>query len=216
MISAEQVPNISDKVTLLSKVVWPGLATLVPAAATAGFKWAQDHTSKRRSAELTERISTLAKRISELPELPLGSATPTITPQAALTAELESAIHELTAIQTRVTTRRFTGLTTTAAKVRAAFLLYRPKGMTAWTLHIAFYAYSFLLIFVLLAVVSDQSTPFISSVSDFFAFIFLFGVFGTPPLILRYYATKIQTKQCSQAHAAVAAANSSPVTNPAP
>lgn len=196
-----QVPNISAKVTLLSKVVWPALATLVPAASTAAFKWTQDHTTKQRSAQLTERISILAKQIAELPVLPQSGSGASVTAQAALSCELESAIHELTAIQAKVTIRRRLGLTTTAAKIRAALLLYRPTGMAAWTLHIAFYVYSVLLILALIAIMTDQSTPFISSVSDAFAFIFLFAVFGTPPLILRYYAAKIHARQFAQVQA---------------
>ena len=152
MLLTEQIPNISAKVNLLAKVVWPTLATLVPAAIVGAVKWVQDHTSKRRSAELTERISTLAKRISELPVLSLSSATPAATPQSALTAELESALRELTSLQKTRAIRRFTGLTTTTAKVRAALLLYRPVGIAAWTLHLAFYVYLFCLVFALMAV----------------------------------------------------------------
>ena len=118
MLLTEQIPNISAKVNLLAKVVWPTLATLVPAAIVGAVKWVQDRTSKRRSAELTERISTLAKRISELPVLSLSSATPAATPQSALTAELESALRELTSLQKTRAIRRFTGLTTTTAKLR--------------------------------------------------------------------------------------------------
>jgi len=212
MLLTEQIPNISAKVNLLAKVVWPALATLVPAAIAGAVKWVQDHTSKRRSAELTERISTLAKRISELPVLSLSSATSAATPQSALTAELESALRELTSLQKTRAIRRFTGLTTTTAKVRAALLLYRPVGMAAWTLHLAFYVYSFCLVFALVAVFSDQSTPFISSVADLFAFIFIFGAFGIPPLVIRYFAARIHRAQCAQAQAT---ASSSPLGHPA-
>lgn len=211
-----EVPNISAKVTLLSKVVWPALATLVPAVATAAFKWVQDHTTKQHSTQLTERISALAKQIAELPVLPQSSSGSSVTPQSALTCEMESAIRELTAIQARVATRHRMGLTTTTAKIRAAFLLYRPKGLAAWTLHLTFYVYSFALVFALVAVMTDQTSPFISSVSDAFAFIFLFAVFGTPPLILRYYAAKIHAKQCVQVQAESLAAARMPVATPIP
>jgi hypothetical protein len=207
MIFTDQIPNdvqqqLSAKVTLLSKVVWPALATLVPAVITAAVRWTQDHSRKRRSAELTERISALAKSISELPELPLTSSTLAVTPRSALTAELDSAVLELTTFQTRAS-RRFTGVSTTTAKVRAALLLYRPKGLAAWALHTAFYVYSIFIIFCLVAVMADESSPLISTktASDFFtsllAFLFIFGVLGIPPLIIRHYAAKIHRRQCA-------------------
>jgi hypothetical protein len=224
MIFTDQLPSdvqqqISAKVTLLSRVVWPALATLVPAAATAAFKWAQDHSHKRRSAELTERISTLAKSIAELPEVSLTGATSAVTPQSVLIVELESAVRDLIALQTKAN-RRFTGVSTTAAKVRSALLLFRPKGLTAWTLHVTFFVYLFVLVFALLSIMTDQSAPFISTattsdfVTDLFAFIFLFGVFGIPPLVIRHYAVKIHRKQCAEAQASAPAAVVSPVATP--
>ncbi|MDE3199690.1 MAG: hypothetical protein KGN79_02120 [Acidobacteriota bacterium] len=203
-----EVPNISAKVSLLSKVVWPALATLVPLVVTSTFKWLQDHSSNQRSAVLIDRITTLAKQITEVPEVQLSGALHPVTPQSALTAELESALHELNDMQQRANARRFRGLTNTGAKIRAAFLLYRPQGFAAWLLHIAFYAYSILLIFALLAITTDQSSPLIASVSDLFAFIFIFGVLGVPPLILRYYASRIHTRQCTAAQLATNAAAS--------
>ncbi len=131
-----------------TKYVLPAMATLIPAAITAAAKWMQDHSHKRRSAELTQHISSLAKSISELPVLPLSSANPTVTPQSALTAELEAALRELTALQTK-TGRSFTGASTITAKMRSAFLLFRPRGFTAWILHLCFYAYLPCFIFVL-------------------------------------------------------------------
>ncbi len=210
--------QLTGQVSLLSKVVWPALATLAPTAVIAAFKWAQDHTHTRRSVQLTQRISELAKNISELPVLPLPSATAAVTPQSALTAELESALRELTALQTRAS-RRPTGVsavTTVTTKLRAAFLLYRPKGVAAWTLHLAFYLYSVFMIFVLISVVSDQTAPFFNTksfsdfVPDLFAFIFVFGVVGIPPLIIRYFAAKIHRKQCAQMQSAVPPATLGP------
>src|ERR1700760_1770325 len=83
--SSEIQQQVSTKVTLLTKVVWPALATLVPAAATAIFKWMENHGSKRRSVELTERIATLSKNIAELPPVSLSAAHALPTPQAAIT-----------------------------------------------------------------------------------------------------------------------------------
>lgn len=136
-----------DKFT---KYFLPILALLILGAVTAASKWILDHSHQRRSAELAERVSTLAKNISELPVLPLSSVNPNITPQSALTAELEATLHELTALQTR-TRRSFSGVTSIASAVRSALLLYRPQGVTAWILHLCFYAYLPCFIFVLSA-----------------------------------------------------------------
>ena len=59
-----------------TKYVLPVLALLIPGAVTAASKWILDHSNKRRKAELAERVSTLAKNISELPVLPLSSVNP--------------------------------------------------------------------------------------------------------------------------------------------
>ena len=87
--------TIPDK---FAKYVLPVLALLIPGAVTAASKWILDHSHQRRSAELTERVSTLAKSIAELPVLPLPSVNPAVTPQSALTVELEAALHELTCL----------------------------------------------------------------------------------------------------------------------
>jgi hypothetical protein len=202
------VSQISKTANLLSKVVFPALATLVPTAATAFAKWAGNQSRERRSTELTTRISGLSKSISELPEVPLTGANPGLTPRLALTAELEVAVLELTALQVRAS-HHLHGFSTFATRVRAALLLYKPKGFAAWSLHIAFYLYSVFLIIVLLIVVSDDSAPAVNTKSaggfftDLTAFIFIFGLLGIPPMIMRYYATKIHRRQCSAALAGV-------------
>jgi hypothetical protein len=111
-----------------TKYVLPAVATLIPGAIAAASKWILDHSHKRRSAELTQRVSTLAKSISELPVLPLPSVNPTITPQSALTAELEAALNELTALQTR-TGRSSSGVSSITSMIRSTFLLFRPKAL---------------------------------------------------------------------------------------
>jgi hypothetical protein len=208
--------QLSTKVNLLSKVVWPALATLVPAALTALAKIFQDHSRKRLSEQLTDRISRLAKSVSELPETSVIAANG-VTPRSALEAELNAAVNELTALQYRAS-HRFTGVSTTTTRVRAALLLYRPKGLAAFTLHTLFYLYSFGLIFCLVAVMADQSSPFISTASagaffsDLLAFIAIFGVLGIPPLIIRYYAAKIHRRQCLEAQTPTP--GSAPATSP--
>src|SRR5215467_12101242 len=97
--------QLSTKVNLLSKVVWPALATLVPAAVTALAKIFQDHSRKRLSEQLTDRISRLAKSVSELPETSVAVASG-VTPRSAVGAGLNAAVNELTALQYR-TSHRF-------------------------------------------------------------------------------------------------------------
>ncbi len=195
-----------DKFT---KYVLPVLALLIPGAVTAASKWILDHSHQRRSAELTERVSTLAKNISELPVLPLSTVNPNITPQSALTAELEATLHELTALQTR-TRSSFSGVTSITSMVRSALLLFRPQGATAWILHLCFYAYLPCFIFVLSAgfagsVMSEAGNTGGTTSGIIFGLVFFFtafGILGIPPLIIRHFAVKIHRKQCAEAQAA--------------
>lgn len=211
--------QLSTKVNLLSKVVWPALATLVPAALTALAKLAQDHSRKRLSEQLTDRISKLAKNVAELPEISVAAANG-VTPRSALEAELNAAVNELTALQYRAS-HRFSGVSISTTRLRAALLLYRPKGLAAFTLHTLFYLYSFGLIFCLVAVMADQSSPFISTASagaffsDLLAFVAIFGVLGVPPLIIRYYAAKIHRRQCLAAQGDAPGSSPTPAAAPA-
>jgi len=196
--------HVSAWVTLLSRVVWPALATLVPAGITAVFKIAQNHSRNRRSDELTARISQLAKTIAEIPDLPASPGC-SVTPRAALTAELNLTVSELTALQSKV--RHSFRVVSTSATTRQqnGLLLFRPKGALATTLHWLFYIYGAVFLFFVFAVLSpgngSDGQPFISTktlsafFSDFFAFIFLVAVFSVPLLILHHYAIKIHRRQ---------------------
>jgi hypothetical protein len=201
-LSNEVQQRLFTKVNLVSRVVWPALATLVPAVATAAFKWSQEHTGKRRSVALTERICSLSKSIAELPEVSLSNST--TTPRAAMIAELESAVHELTAVQTKTHRRVASSVATTTAKIRSALLLYRPKGFAAWMLHLSFFAYLgiILLFFMGIMAPSDTPAPRTKLPSDSFTnaimFLTAFGILGVPPLVIRYFAARIHRKQCAQ------------------
>ncbi len=196
--------HVSAWVTLLSGVVLPALATLVPAGITAGFKIMQNRSRNRRSDELTARISQLAKTIAELPELPVSPGC-SVTPRAALTAELNLAVAELTSLQTKVR-HSFREVSVGATtRLQNGLLLFRPKGGLATTLHWFFYVYGAVFLFFIYAVLSPGNTPdgqpFISTksisafLSDFFAFIFLVGIFSIPFLVLHHYAIKIHRRQ---------------------
>ena len=195
-----------------TKYVLPAIATLIPAAIAAASKWLLDHSHKRRSTELTERVSTLAKSISELPVLPFPSVNPTITPQSALTAELEAALHELTALQTK-TGRSSGSVSSITSIIRSTFLLFRPRGVTAWILHLCFYAYLPCFIFVLYAGWAGNDLPKAGATEatpsgflfNLFFFVTVFGILGIPPLIIRHFAVKIHRKQCTPAQAGATA-----------
>ena len=248
LVTPDLSQQVTEKVGLVSKVVWPALATLVPAGVTAAFKWTQDHSRGKLRVQLTERVSTLAKAIAELPaeaETLTGSLAAHTSPRTVLTAEMDEILRELTALQTRSAAHRFTpGFTaaTAVTKVRSALLLYKPKGTVAWMLHLAFFSYLAVLAFVLVAITSggsvsptdDNPAPAVTAnakpgaaqagaaernksgsqgnatapsvassaapgSSDTFtnvvAFIFVFGIGGIPPIIIRYYAAKIHRKQ---------------------
>jgi hypothetical protein len=195
----------------LAKVFLPAFAALIPAAITAAVKWMLDHSRKGRSAELTQRVSALAKSISELPVVPLSSANPTVTPQSALTVELEAVLHELTALQKR-TVHSFTGVSSITSMMRSAFLLFRPRGLKAWILHLCFYAYLPCFIFILsvgwasdLPKAGDTAGTTSDILFNLFFFFTVFGILGIPPLIIRYFAVKIHRKQCALAQVAVPA-----------
>ena len=205
-----------------AKFVLPAVATLIPAGITAGLKWTQEHSRNRRSVALTERISALAKSIHELPELPPATLATNVTPQSALAVELDSALHELTVLQTRVR-RGFGGVSTITAKLRSGMLLYRPKGWAATSLHVAFFLYLFIFFFVLYAGLAPDSTATVSSaktpsdfVTNLLAFLFIFGLAGIPPLIIRHYAAKIHRRQCLEAQGMAPVAESVPLAPPVP
>lgn len=150
--------HLAGKLTDLVVLAIIGFGTTVIGALV---KWVQNHTSGNRGAELTARISALSKTISELPDVPLSGATPGLTPRSALTAQLESAVHELTALQAEARAgSRFKGfsLASTIARVRSGFLLYRPQGWAAWTLHLTFYVYMSCYLISIAAVLDAKGT----------------------------------------------------------
>jgi hypothetical protein len=231
----ELYKSLTGKVTELVVLAIIGFGTT---GVSALVKWVQDHTSSNRGAELTARISALSKTISELPDVPLSAASSGLTPRSVLTAQLESAVHELTALQDEAKAgSRFKGLSFAAAiaRMRSAFLLYRPTGWGAKTLHLAFYLYMFAYIFSLSAVLDSgintsrppqktdpahaaqtspapalniverekipDAPPVVDTVANLFAFLFIFGLFAIPPVVLRHYAARIHDNQCEKAKA---------------
>jgi hypothetical protein len=135
---------------------------------------------------------------------------------------LDSALHELTVLQTRVR-RGFSGMSTITAKLRAGMLLYRPKGWAATALHIAFFTYLFFFFFVIYAGLAPDSTATVSDaktpsdfVANLFGFLFVFGVAGIPPLIIRHFAAKIHRRQCLAAQGTAPAAEASPLASSVP
>jgi len=204
-LNADVSRHVNENVSQLSKVIWQVLATLVTIGVPTVFKWMQDHSHSRRRVELTERVSTLAKSIAELPADDPGIASSAhVTPRDALNTELDSVVRELTALQAKAP-HRLGGIAGAAASLRSMFLLYKPRGAAAWTLHIAFFSYAAVLLFCFIAVMTDSAaSPFArtKTASDFFtdmvAYMFMVALFSIPAFVLRYFATKIHRKQCAQ------------------
>jgi hypothetical protein len=206
--------------SIASHLVWPTVAALIPASVTAGFKWVQEYSGDRRKTVLTERVTTLAKGIAELPDVPLTAAA---TPRAALMAELEATVRELTTLQTRAPHRLAGGFALSMAKLRSALLLYRPRGLTGWLLHLSFYVYTSILLMGFLgmlipdkpsthaqtpaAAATHQTSPAIATapiqtpVSNPSLYLG-FAIIGIPPLVIRYFAAKIHRRQCATLAAA--------------
>ena len=204
-LNADVSKHVNENVSQLSKVIWQVLATVVTIGVPTIFKWMQDHSHTRRRIELTERISTLTKSISELPDDAAGTGLAHVTPRDALNTELESVLRELTALQAKAP-HRLGGIAGAAASIRSMFLLYKPKGAVAWMLHIAFFSYAAVLCFGFWAVTADPTASTLDSTktaSSFFsnlvAYMLVVAVFSIPAFVLRYFATRIHRKQLAQA-----------------
>ena len=202
--AADVSKHVNENVSQLSKVIWQVLATVVTIGVPTAFKWVQDHSRTRRRIALTERVSTLAKSISELPEDAPGLAAH-VTPRDALQTELDSVLRELTGLQAKAP-HRLGGFAGATASGRSMVLLYKPQGTKAWTLHIAFFSYAAFMIFCFMAVMTDATaSPFgkSKSASGFFtylvAYMFLVALASIPAFVLRYFAAKIHRRQCAQA-----------------
>ncbi|MDE3199692.1 MAG: hypothetical protein KGN79_02130 [Acidobacteriota bacterium] len=191
-VEVSDANKISTQVELLTRVVWPALAALVPTAAIGAFKWLGEHSSKRRAAVLSDRVAALAKQIADLPALPLDKMACGTSPQSALTSELDFALRELSALQAKVNLRHRLHIFSTTAKIREALLLYRPKGKAAWLLHLTFYLYS-VCFFILICLVPNQQDSFIVNLGWVTAFTIVLGI---PPLIMQHYAARIRARQC--------------------
>lgn len=202
-----------ESVDFLSKVVWPALAALVPAAGTAIFKIGQDHSRARRSVQLTERISALSKMIADLPELPTSANSVRVSPRDALITELNLAVSELCSIQSKVHLNFRSFSSNASARLRSAFLLYRPKGFRAVVLHGMFYVYSTgaalcLMLFLIGAGTSDTTETSAltdSSHSSFYSallgFVLLVAIFSIPAMVIRHFAARIHRRQTAEPQA---------------
>jgi hypothetical protein len=204
-LNADVSKHVNENVSQLSKVIWQVLATVVTIGVPTAFKWVQDHSRTRRRIELTERVSALAKGISELPaDPPPTGLVVQVTPRDALQTELDSVLRELTGLQAKAP-HRLGGIAGATASVRSMFLLYKPQGGKAWALHIAFFSYAAFMFFCFMAVMTDATaSPFnkTKTASDFFtdlvAYMFLVALFSIPAFVLRYFAAKIHRRQCAQ------------------
>jgi hypothetical protein len=185
---------------LLSHVVFPAAATLVPVGVTALFKIGQSRSRSRRSDLLTGRISDLARKVADIPDL--IPPDPECSPKDALRAELRLAVEELKALQSRgpYTFRDIKSVL--VGWVQDTLLLYKPHGFLSWVLQGSFYAYTIIfLFFVSVAVVPDSSAgdaksiiSTSSSAADVVGYVVLIGVLSIPLLVLHHYAAKRHNK----------------------
>jgi hypothetical protein len=204
-LNADVSKHVNENVSQLSKVIWQVLATVVTIGVPTVFKWVQDHSRTRRRIELTERVSALAKGISDLPlDPPATGLVRMATPRDALSAELDAVLRELTGLQAKAP-HRLGGIAGATASFRSMFLLYKPQGTKAWTLHIAFFSYSAMMFFLFLAVISDPSASDFSKTktasaffTDLLAYMFVVGLFSIPAFVLRYFAARIHRRQCAE------------------
>jgi hypothetical protein len=197
---ANEFHRAPARVILMSRVIWPALATLVPAGVTAAVSWTQSHSRDRRRTELTDRICVLAKSILELPDIAMPNPALAVTPKAALVAELESAVRELSHLQ-EGWSRRFAGATSLGSRLRAIFLLYKPKGAAAYALHAVFYLYSICMValFITMLGMLAEANSASEFTSNLVGVIVVFMALGIPPLVLRYFASRIHHRQCLEA-----------------
>ena len=183
------VQHINWGPALAKEVLWPALATLVPAAVLASVKWLQDHSESRRRAALSDRMLVLAKSISDFPSgEPFGAEA-----RSVLSQELVMLASELKTLHSKSEKRIATGQSFGATAVNRlceATLFYRPYGFTAWMLHIVFYLYTGCLLLAIAAVMSVPPRPPLADSLVGFA------VLGIPPLILRHYASKLHRAHC--------------------
>ncbi len=181
---------------LLSHVVFPAAATLVPVGVTALFKIGQNRSRSRRSDVLTGRISDLARKVADIPDL--SPPDPECSPKEALRAELRLAVEELKALQTRgpYTFRDVKSVIT--GWVRDTLLLYKPRGFLSWVLQGSFYAYTCIFLFFVSVAVAPNPTAgdtksvisATSSAADVIGYIVLIGVLSIPLLVLHHFAAK--------------------------
>jgi hypothetical protein len=158
----ESMPELSGKTQVLIAVL--GLA---PALIGTGLKWLQDNSKSKRRSELCERLGTLSKTYSDqnpgVDEV-LDSAHRT------LANEIHAVCLELGSLQaeSKRSSRR-----TLYGWLSDLFLLYRPRGLTAWTVHIVFYAGMILLLFALLG---SAISPWTADSKYGLAGVFIFGL----------------------------------------
>jgi hypothetical protein len=196
------------------KIAVPLLSALVPALLAAAFKWLQDHDRQRRRADLIEHLSKLAKNISELPELPESSGDAMTRMRSALNVEMESVLRELNLLQTHVPRRviGIPGVSSIASRLKLALLLFRPKGVAAWLLHLAFFGSCLFLAFMSLGLFASSSDASTTPTSPGIV-LTIYIILGIPPLIFRHFAVRIHRRQCAQLETAAASAVNAPLSS---
>jgi hypothetical protein len=184
------------------RYILPGLAALIAPAFTALVKKSMDLSHSRRSEALTEKISKLGDYIHGLPEVPPEDLSGP-SPRKALMAEMNAAILELSQLQNRKRVKLHTPQLNLTARLRSAFLLYRPHGFRAFLVYASFWCYSAVYLFMLVALLAPGKDSLFdtrsaaSLVGSIIGYLVMAAIFSVPSVLLHYLGVKIHRKQCA-------------------
>jgi hypothetical protein len=189
---------------LFYRYILPGLAALIAPALTALVKKSMDLSHSRRSEALTEKISKLGDYIHGLPEVPPEDLSGP-TPRQALMAEMNAAILELSQLQNRKRVKLHAMPFSLGTRLRAAFLLYRPRGLRAFLVYGSFWFYSAVYLFMLAALLAPgkdslfDTSSAASLAGSIIGYLVMAAIFSVPSVLLHLAGIKIHRKQCAEA-----------------
>lgn len=147
--------------------ILPVTLALAPTLIGATIKWLQDNSKSKRRSQLSDRLTGVSKAYGEQTT---GNDDLLTAARTALGAEISAICAELASLQAE---SKRTSNRTLYGWVSDAFLLFRPRGFLAWTVHLIFYCGASLVLFGLLGVAIDQKVE--DAKYALFGF-FLFGL----------------------------------------
>lgn len=123
---------------------------LAPTLIGAGIKWMQDNSQAKRRYQLADRLDALTKSYAEQN---MCSDELVTTARAVLSREIKATCTELEQLQgetKRVSQRTGYGW------LRDSFLLFLPRGVVAWIVHLVFYSGVFFLSLGILGIATES------------------------------------------------------------